>query len=110
MDDVRAVMDAVGSKRAALLGTSEGGAMSAVFAATYPHGTSALIMIGSHARRRWAPDYLWAETPEETKSFLDHIEHRWGGPVGPDRRAPRLAADTRFQKWWATYLRVSASP
>jgi pimeloyl-ACP methyl ester carboxylesterase len=56
MDDVRAVMDAVGSPRAALLGMSEGGPMSIVFAATYPQRTSALILYGAFARFAWAPD------------------------------------------------------
>src|SRR4051812_12864353 len=56
MDDVRAVMDAAGSSRAALLGVSEGAAMCAQFAATYPERTRALIMIGGFARRSWAPD------------------------------------------------------
>ena len=56
MDDVRAVMDAAGSERAALLGFSEGGPMSIVFAATYPQRTSALILYGAMARYAWAPD------------------------------------------------------
>ena len=55
MDDVRAVMDAAGSERAALLGVSEGGPMSLLFAATYPERTSALVLYGSYARRSWAP-------------------------------------------------------
>ena len=57
MDDVRAVLDAVGSKRAALLGISEGGPLCILFAATYPDRTAALITIGSYARRLRTPDY-----------------------------------------------------
>lgn len=57
MDDVRAIMDAVGSERAALLGASEGGAMSVLFAATYPERAWALILAGAEPRTRWAPDY-----------------------------------------------------
>jgi pimeloyl-ACP methyl ester carboxylesterase/DNA-binding CsgD family transcriptional regulator len=110
MDDVRAVMDAVGSERAALVGLSEGGPMCTLFAATYPERTSALIMIGSYARRLWAPDYPWGATPEESQSFLDQIQRGWGGPVALARRAPSLASDERFRRWWATYLRMSASP
>jgi pimeloyl-ACP methyl ester carboxylesterase len=60
MDDVRAVMDAVGSPRAALLGSSEGGPLSLLFAATYPERTRALILWSSFARYTWAPDYPWA--------------------------------------------------
>src|SRR4026208_541341 len=59
MDDVRAVMDAAGSECAALFGYSEGGPMCALFAATYPRRTSALIMAGSYARRLSAPDSPW---------------------------------------------------
>jgi pimeloyl-ACP methyl ester carboxylesterase len=65
MDDVRAVMDAASSTQAALFGYSEGGPMCALFAATYPERTTALIMGGSYARRMWAPDYTWG-TPRET--------------------------------------------
>src|SRR5215831_9324665 len=65
MDDVRAVMDAAGSTRAALLGFSEGGPMSIVFAATYPQRTSALILYGSFARSAWAPDNPWGMTDEQ---------------------------------------------
>src|SRR5262249_16037669 len=57
MDDVRAVMDAAESERAALLGISEGGPMCAMFAATYPARTTALIMVGAYARRTWTEDY-----------------------------------------------------
>ena len=76
MDDVRVVMDAVGSERATLLGVSEGGPMSALFAATYPDRTSALIMYGSYAKRIWSPDYPWAPTPEERQEFFDLIAHK----------------------------------
>ena len=64
MDDVRAVMDAAGSERAALLGFSEGGSMSIVFAATYPQRTLALILYGAFARAAWAPDYTWGSSDE----------------------------------------------
>lgn len=65
MDDVRAVMDAVGSERAALIGWSEGVAMSAVFAATYPERTWAIVLYGGHARHLRAPDYPWGRTEAE---------------------------------------------
>lgn len=110
MEDVHAVLEAAGSKRAALCGVSEGGPMSALFAATYPEMTSALIMIGTYARRLRGPGYPWGLTEEEHHRFLDEIENRWGGPVGLLQRAPSMAADTAFRKWWATYLRMAASP
>lgn len=110
MDDVRAVMDTVGSERAALLGYSEGGPMCALFAATYPTRTSALIMIGSYARRTWAPDYPWGPTAEEHQTFFETCQREWGGPVGLEARAPSIAHDERFRQWWARLLRMGASP
>jgi pimeloyl-ACP methyl ester carboxylesterase len=110
MDDVRAVMDKVGSERAALLGYSEGGPMCALFAATYPARTSALIMVGSYARRTWAPDYPWGPTPEQHQEFFAKCERDWGGPVGLEQRGPSVAHDDRFRQWWARLLRMGASP
>jgi class 3 adenylate cyclase len=110
MDDVRAVMDAVGSDRAALFGVSEGGPMSALFAATYPERTSALIMYGTYAKRIWDPDYPWAPTPEERQKWYDLVQQGWGGEVDLPTLAPSVATDEQFKEWWATYLRMSASP
>jgi pimeloyl-ACP methyl ester carboxylesterase len=110
MDDVRAVMDAASSERAALFGYSEGGPMCALFAATYPARTTALIMGGSYPRRMWAPDFTWG-TPQDTwERFLDDVVRHWGGTVGLDVRAPSLATDPSFREWWARYVRQSASP
>jgi TolB-like protein/pimeloyl-ACP methyl ester carboxylesterase/Tfp pilus assembly protein PilF/predicted Ser/Thr protein kinase len=110
MDDVRAVMDAVGSARAALFGVSEGGPMCALFAATYPERTAALVMYGSYAKRIWSPDYPWAPTPGERQKFFDLIQQGWGGVVDIEVMAPSRATDERFREWWAAYLRRSASP
>jgi pimeloyl-ACP methyl ester carboxylesterase len=110
MDDVRAVLDAAGSARAALLGVSEGGSMCALFAATYPQRTEALVMYGSYARRQRAPDYPWGQSDAQLASSLREIEEGWGGPVGRAARAPSAAHDERFMRFWASYLVQSASP
>lgn len=110
MDDVRAVMDAVGSERAVLCGVSEGGPMCSLFAATYPEKTTALVMIGTYARRLRDKDYPWGPTAEERELFFEEIQNHWGGPLGIEERAPSLAHDERFRQWWATYLRMGASP
>jgi pimeloyl-ACP methyl ester carboxylesterase/DNA-binding winged helix-turn-helix (wHTH) protein/class 3 adenylate cyclase len=110
MDDVRAVLDAVGSRRAVLLGVSEGGPMCSLFAATYPGQTEALIMIGTYARRLRAPDYPWAPTREQREAFFKEIVEQWGGPVGLAERAPSVAHDPAFREWWASFLRMGASP
>ena len=110
MDDVRAVMDTVGSQRAVLLGVSEGGPLCSLFAATYPDRTEALVMIGTYARRTRTSDYPWAPTDEERELFCREILAHWGGPVGIEARAPSMANDAAFRDWWATYLRMGASP
>jgi pimeloyl-ACP methyl ester carboxylesterase len=110
MDDVRAVMDAAGSEYAALFGYSEGGPMCALFAATYPHRTSALIMAGSYARRLSASDYPWGMSDGQLRLFCEEIERNWGGLVALEVRAPTMVHDERFRQWWERYLRMSASP
>ena len=110
MEDVHAVLNEIGSKRAVICGVSEGGCMSAVFAATHPERTLALVMIGAYARRRWAEDYPWAPSPEARQVLLQEIRQHWGKPVGLEERAPSVAADPQFREWWASYLRMGASP
>jgi pimeloyl-ACP methyl ester carboxylesterase/DNA-binding winged helix-turn-helix (wHTH) protein len=110
MDDVRAVMDAVGSERAALCGVSEGGPMCSLFAATYPEKTLALVMIGTYAKRIRDAEYPWGPTAEQREQFFEVMREQWGGPVGIDERAPSVANDPNFRDWWATYLRMGASP
>jgi DNA-binding winged helix-turn-helix (wHTH) protein/class 3 adenylate cyclase len=110
MTDVQAVMDAVGSERAALLGVSEGGPMCGLFAATHPGRTEALVMIGSYAKRLWSEDYPWGPTEQERADFMNEMKKNWGGPIGIEERAPSLAADPQFREWWGAYLRMGASP
>src|SRR5262249_33001498 len=110
MDDVRAVMDAVGSHRAALLGTSEGGNMSILFAATYPERVAALVVFSIFAKRIWSPDYPWAPTPEEREAWYRLLEQDWGGVTDLATLSPSSAADPAFAEWWATFLRMGASP
>ena len=110
MDDVRAVMDAVGSREAAVFGYSEGGQMCALFAATHRVRTSALIMHGSYARLLAAADYPWGRSPELMDERIETYLREWGGPVGIDVRAPTMAGDPRFCDWWARLLRHGASP
>jgi pimeloyl-ACP methyl ester carboxylesterase/DNA-binding winged helix-turn-helix (wHTH) protein len=110
MEDVHAVMDAVGSERAMLIGVSEGGPMCSLFAATYPEKTAGLVMIGTYAKRIWDDDYPWAPTEQQREAFFDLIKSEWGGPVGIEERAPSMADDKDFRDWWAEYLRMGASP
>jgi class 3 adenylate cyclase len=110
MDDVRAVLDAAGSQRAALFGPSEGGPMSALFAATYPQRTSALILYGSFASTIRDAGYPWAMDPKERDKVIQAISDRWGQGTYVELLAPSLAGDERFRNWWARLERLGASP
>jgi len=111
MDDIRAVMDAVGSKRAALFGHSEGGSVSALFAATYPKRVLALITFGVFAKRRYSTDYPWAPTDEQRQEVYDMIERDWGsGDMNLASLAPSMVENTEFMNWLARYFRSGASP
>tara|TARA_B100001109_G_C18863975_1_gene475794 strand:- start:5374 stop:7032 length:1659 start_codon:yes stop_codon:yes gene_type:complete len=111
MDDIRAVMDEVGSEKAILFGHSEGGSVSALFAATYPNRTIALITFGIFAKRIYSDDYPWAPTNEERQKVYDVIEKNWGGgEMNLESLAPSKANDKVFMDWLATYFRSGASP
>lgn len=107
MDDVRAVMDAAQSRRAALLGVSEGGNMCVLFAATFPERTTALVTFSVYAKREWSPDYPWAPRPEERAREIEAIERNWA-QLDPTSLAPQA---TREQlDALSRYVRRSASP
>jgi class 3 adenylate cyclase len=114
MDDVRAVMDAVDSERGALFGHSEGGNMCMLFAATYPDRTTALITLGSFAKRIRSDDYPWAPTAEEREASADDVERNWGNLrlalEDIEYYAPSRAGDEQFAQHLGRYLRRSASP
>ena len=110
MTDVRAVMDAVGSERATLVGYSEGGTMCMLFAAMHPDRAAGLVMIGSYARRYRAPDHPWGLTEADDKRGIERLWREWGGPIGIEHRAPSAKNDEAFSRWWARFLRLSASP
>ena len=112
MDDVRAVMDATGCERAALIGLSEGGPMSILFAATYPERAWALALCGTFARVRWAPDYPIGASDEEARRDDEEIEQRWGEPdaaIALAREVAPESSDDELQAF-ATMIRQSASP
>jgi pimeloyl-ACP methyl ester carboxylesterase len=113
MDDIRAVMDAVGSRRAAIMGVSEGGLLTALFAATYPERTTAAILYGTTATYIKADDYPWARTREEYLRLYANRERDWGQKLFDEMlvvTAPSLAGDESVRRWFARYARTSASP
>ena len=108
MDDVRAVMDAVGSERAALFGYSEGGPLSILFAATYPERTAALVLYGAYAKRLRSDDYPWAPTWDERVATAAQVEREWGEDADLSTMAPN--ADDALRRWWIARARAAASP
>jgi pimeloyl-ACP methyl ester carboxylesterase len=109
MDDVRAVLDAIGSDRAALFGWSEGGALCLLFAATYPERTAALILFATTAKLIEEPGY--SGVPEELfAKLLEVVDESWGEGLLLSGFSPTVADDERFGQWWARYQRLGASP
>jgi class 3 adenylate cyclase len=114
MDDLRAVMDAAGSQRAAVFGSSEGGALSILFTATYPERVLALVLYGAYPRMAWAPDYPDGIPEEIWADGARQIEENWGrghgGGIPVFLLAPDRADDPAWQKAHGRWERLSASP
>lgn len=111
MDDVRAVMDEVGSERAILFGHSEGGNMASLFAATYPERTEGLILASTYAKRIPSPDYPWAPSPAQRAIEIRETEEGFGDPDRiPQYMLGDRAEEPEFREWVARYDRLSASP
>ena len=108
MDDVRAVLDAVDCRQAAVFGFSEGGLLSVFFAATYPERITALALYGAFAKRLWSPDYPWAPKPDDREREIEVLERNWSSRMDLDQLAP--SEDDAFKDRLATYFRRSASP
>jgi class 3 adenylate cyclase len=114
IDDVRAVMDAVGSARAAVMGVSEGGPMSLLFAATHPARVAALVLYGSLPRFTWAPDFPWGTPLEEYQRQVEHETRAWGTvegvreywPGATDEEAERRAREERLSATPNAYRRI----
>lgn len=105
MDDVRAVMDAVESREAALFGISEGGAMAMLFAATYPERVRALALVGAYAHHP-----TWVTPEDALPAALARVEKLWGSGELVRAFAPSRADDPQFKRWWARLERSGASP
>lgn len=107
IDDVRAVMDEVGSARACVMGTADGGPVALVFAATYPERVGSLVLAYTGPRVRWAPDYPWGATDDELARFDALVSKGWGTGVMADAFGAR-SDDERRQ---IAYLeRLSGTP
>jgi pimeloyl-ACP methyl ester carboxylesterase len=105
MDDLRAVMDAVGIERASLFGVSEGGSLAALFAASHPERCQSLILYGSFARfGHWIP------SDQAFEGLMRYIDERWGTGEALPAFAPSKADDVALRQWWGKFERLGASP
>src|SRR3954466_1697978 len=100
VDDLRAVMDAAGAERPAILGVSEGGAMAMLFAAQHPERTRALILYAATPRFTRAPDYPYGSDATDLVTMFDRIADRWGDGVGMGAWAPSRRGDASLREWW----------
>jgi class 3 adenylate cyclase len=107
IDDIRAVLDAVGSTKCALLGVSEGGSMAMLFAATYPERVSALVLYGAWS---YAPEHQVAWGDRVHPDWHNRVSESWGTGESLARFSPTLANDPHAREWWAKLERISASP
>jgi pimeloyl-ACP methyl ester carboxylesterase/class 3 adenylate cyclase len=105
MDDARAVMDAAGIERAAIMGVSEGGSLAVLFAASHPDRCSALVLYGAFARFS-----DWFPTKQKFDGFLHYVDTAWGTGSSVAAFAPSKKADSEFQRWWSRFERLGGSP
>ena len=111
MDDLRAVMDAVGTRRAAIFGVVEGAPMSLLFAATYPERVAALVLRGGFPRTMWAPDYPWGRSEKQYRRDLERELGLYGSPAAAEEAVRSLAEwEDEDVPAIVDYLRWSATP
>lgn len=108
--DIRAVMDAAGSKRALLFGASEGGPGCIQFAANAPERIVGLVLYGALAKGSWAEDFPHALTKDQFTAWLDRLVSNWGGPAEIEIFAPSLVGNRQVEHWWSGLLRTASSP
>nr|MDP9491864.1 alpha/beta hydrolase [Actinomycetota bacterium] len=114
MDDLRAVMDAIGSEQAILWTAQEGARLATLFAATYPERTAGLVLFDPTAKGHRTPDYPWAQTDAEWRSWLEEVRDGWGRTDFLERRladwAPSKQDDPAFRTWFLANMRRGLSP
>lgn len=105
MDDARAVMDAVGIERAAIMGISEGGSLASLFAAHHPDRSEALVLYGAFAKFS-----SWFPTDQALQDLFEYIENDWGSGDSLPMFAPSMANDAIAKQWWGKFERLGADP
>jgi pimeloyl-ACP methyl ester carboxylesterase len=110
MDDIRAVMDAAGCERAALFGISEGGSLAALFAASFPERSRALILFGSFPRVLAEPDSYPFGFPEGALGTKEQWLADWGTGTSAELMFPSRAREPSVRQLWARIERLAAAP
>ena len=110
IDDLLAVLDAIGSSSAAIFGMSQAGPMAILFAASYPERTRAIVLYGSYASPRQRDGYPWGRSPEWMDDYGRQIDDAWGTGIFLPQVAPSRVADEPFRRWWGKYERLSHGP
>ena len=110
IDDLMAVLDAVGSTSAAIFGLSQAGPMAILFAASYPERTRAIVLYGSYASPRRREGYPWGRSAEWMDDFDKQVDRAWGSGVFLSEVAPSRVTDEPFRRWWGKYERLSHGP
>lgn len=114
MDDIRAVMDAVGSRRAALVGVSEGGPLTLLFAASHPERVAAAVLYATTSTFVGSDDYPWMPTPEQWRALIENPSPPFGTDEWFDvtfrELSPSIADDPEMKRWWRRWVRESTSP
>jgi pimeloyl-ACP methyl ester carboxylesterase/class 3 adenylate cyclase len=105
MDDVRAVMDALGMERAVIMGISEAGSLVSLFAATHPERCRALVLYGAFARFS-----SWFPTQARLQRFYDYVDSAWGTGASLPMFVPSMVGNKAFQRWWGKLERLGANP
>lgn len=111
IQDACCVLEAVGSKRAFVMGTSEGGAAAVLLAATYPERVRGLVLYAAVPKVvRTNNEPAWADSPDDFQEMIHRLQKSWGGPWAIEHFAPSRAHDVQFRAWWAMILRAASSP
>ncbi len=110
IDDLLAVLDAIGSSSAAIFGMSQAGPMAILFAASYPERTRAIVLYGSYASPRQRDGYPWGRSPEWMDAYGRQIDDAWGTGIFLPQVAPSRVGDEPFRRWWGKYERLSHGP
>jgi pimeloyl-ACP methyl ester carboxylesterase len=110
IDDITAVLDAVDSTSAVMLGVNHGAPLALLFAATFPERTRALMVQGGFARFAEAPDYPWGFPARLVPRVVQQMESHWDEPHALAQIAPSLTLDPHLREWWTTMQRMAVSP